>query len=35
MISDERYIQMQKKRATRILGRMEDPTEKMINALRL
>ena len=35
MISDERYIQMQKKRATRILGRMEDPTERMINALRL
>jgi uncharacterized protein len=35
MISDERYIQTQKKRATRILGRMEDPTERMINALRL
>jgi len=35
MISDERYIQKQKKRATRILGRMEDPTERMINALRL
>jgi predicted glycosyltransferase len=35
MISDERYIQTQKKRATRILGRMEDPTEVMINALRL
>ena len=35
MISDERYIQTQKKRARRILGRMEDPTERMINALRL
>jgi uncharacterized protein len=35
MISDERYIQTQKKRATRILGRMEDPTERMITALRL
>ncbi len=35
MISDERYIQMQKKRAARILGRMEDPTERMISALRL
>ena len=35
MISDERYIQTQKKRATRILGTMEDPTERMINALRL
>jgi predicted glycosyltransferase len=35
MISDERYIQTQKKRATRILGRMEDPTERMVNALRL
>jgi len=35
MISDERYTQMQKKRAARILGRMEDPTERMINALRL
>jgi uncharacterized protein len=35
MISDERYIRMQKKRATRILGRMEDPTERMISALRL
>ena len=35
MISDERYIQTQKKRATRILGRMEDPTETIINALRL
>ncbi|MDP8888781.1 MAG: DUF354 domain-containing protein [Thermoproteota archaeon] len=35
MISDERYIQTQQKRAARILGRMEDPTERMINALRL
>ncbi|MFL6491553.1 MAG: DUF354 domain-containing protein [Nitrososphaera sp.] len=35
MISDERYIQTQKKRATRILGTMEDPTDRMINALRL
>jgi uncharacterized protein len=35
MISDERYIQIQKKTAARILGRMEDPTEKMISALRL
>jgi predicted glycosyltransferase len=35
MISDERYTQMQKKRAAWILGRMEDPTERMINALRL
>jgi uncharacterized protein len=35
MISDERYIQTQKKRAAQILGRMEDPTERMITALRL
>jgi predicted glycosyltransferase len=35
MISDERYIQTQKKRAAQILGRMEDPTERMISALRL
>ena len=35
MLSDEWYIGMQKKRAARILGRMEDPTERMINALRL
>jgi predicted glycosyltransferase len=35
MISDERYIQTQKKRASQILGRMEDPTETIINALRL
>jgi uncharacterized protein len=35
MISDEREIQKRKKRAARILGRMEDPTERMISALRL
>jgi uncharacterized protein len=35
MLSDEWYIGMQKKRAARILGRMEDPTERMISALRL
>ena len=35
MITDEQYIQTQKKLAARILGRMEDPTERMISALRL
>ncbi|HEV3433326.1 MAG TPA: DUF354 domain-containing protein [Nitrososphaera sp.] len=35
MISDERYIQTQKKRALRVLRGMEDPTENMISALRL
>jgi predicted glycosyltransferase len=35
MMSDEGYIQTQKKRAARILRRMEDPTERMISALRL
>jgi predicted glycosyltransferase len=35
MIFDKRYMQAQKKRAARILGRMEDPTERMISALRL
>jgi uncharacterized protein len=35
MISDEQYIQTQKKRAARILETMEDPTDRMINALRL
>ena len=35
MLSDEWYIGMQKKRAARILGSMEDPTERMISALRL
>ena len=35
MISDERYTQTQQKRAAQILGSMEDPTERMIDALRL
>jgi predicted glycosyltransferase len=35
MISDDHYIQTQKKRAARLLKRMEDPTERMISALRL
>ncbi len=35
MISDEGYRQEQKKRAARILANMEDPTERMIRALRL
>jgi hypothetical protein len=35
IMSDESYIQMQKKRAEQILGRMEDPTERIISALRL
>jgi uncharacterized protein len=35
MISHEQYIQTQKKRGATILGRMEDPTERMISALRL
>jgi predicted glycosyltransferase len=35
MMSDEGYVQTQKKRAARILRRMEDPTERMISALRL
>lgn len=35
MISDDRYSQAQKKRATRILASMEDPTDRMIGALRL
>jgi predicted glycosyltransferase len=35
MITDERYIQTQKKMAARILRRMEDPTERVISALRL
>jgi uncharacterized protein len=35
MISDEQYMLTQKKRAAQILGRMEDPTERMISALRL
>jgi hypothetical protein len=35
MISDERYSQVQKKRAARILARMEDPTDRIVSALRL
>jgi uncharacterized protein len=35
MISDERYLQAQKKKAARILARMEDPTDRVISALRL
>ena len=35
MMSDEGYVQTQKERAARILRRMEDPTERMISALRL
>jgi hypothetical protein len=35
MISDDRYRQAQKKRAARILAGMEDPTDRIISALRL
>lgn len=35
MISDDRYRQSQKKKAARILAGMEDPTDRMISALRL
>jgi predicted glycosyltransferase len=35
MISDEGYMRAQKKRAARILGSMEDPTDRVISALRL
>jgi len=35
MISDDLYRQRQKKRAARILAGMEDPTDRMISALRL
>lgn len=35
MIADDRYRQTQKKRAARILAGMEDPTDRMIGALRL
>ena len=35
MISDESYMQAQKKKAARILGSMEDPTDSVISALRL
>jgi len=34
MISDSRYGQAQKKRAARILAGMEDPTDRIISALR-
>ena len=35
MISDRRYRQTQQKKAARILAGMEDPTDRMIGALRL
>ena len=35
MISDDLYRQRQKKKAERILAGMEDPTDRMISALRL
>jgi uncharacterized protein len=35
MVSDDKYRRAQMKRAARILGGMEDPTERMIRALRL
>jgi predicted glycosyltransferase len=35
MISDDLYKQRQKKKAARILAGMEDPTDRMISALRL
>ena len=35
MISDDRYRQSQKKKAARILASMEDPTDRLISALRL
>ncbi|MDQ3872097.1 MAG: DUF354 domain-containing protein [Thermoproteota archaeon] len=35
MISDHKYAHAQKKMAAQILGGMEDPTERMIRALRL
>ncbi len=35
MISDERYGQTQKKKAARILAGMEDPTDRIVGALRL
>jgi predicted glycosyltransferase len=35
MISDERYRQAQRKKAGRILAKMEDPTDRMISAVRL
>lgn len=35
MISDNKYRQAQKKRAARILAGMEDPTDRIISAVRL
>jgi uncharacterized protein len=35
MISDDSYRQSQKKKAARILASMEDPTDRLISALRL
>ncbi|HEV8405198.1 MAG TPA: DUF354 domain-containing protein [Nitrososphaera sp.] len=35
MISDERYRQLQKKKAARILKWMEDPTDRIVSTLRL
>jgi predicted glycosyltransferase len=35
MILDDRYRQAQKKKAARVLAGMEDPTDRMISALRL
>ena len=35
MITDERYRQAQKKKAARILAGMEDPTDRIIRAVRL
>jgi predicted glycosyltransferase len=35
MISDERYRQAQKKKAARILAAMEDPTDRIVSAVRL
>jgi formiminotetrahydrofolate cyclodeaminase len=35
MITDERYRQAQKKKAARILAGMEDPTDRIVSAVRL
>lgn len=35
MMSDDRYRHAQKKKAARILAKMEDPTDRMISAVRL
>jgi hypothetical protein len=35
MISDDRYRQTQEKKATRVLAGMEDPTDRMLSAVRL